>query len=127
MTNPPPNQLFGRWIVERMPDSDGALTSPLADTRIVAEFGSDGSIAGNAGCNVFRGSFEVAGDSITIDRVATTMKMCGRPEGVMEQEARVLSALERASSFTIDAGALHLLDDAATPVMSMTREPPEPA
>ena len=122
MTSPSPDGPFGRWIVDRMPpEAGGAPSTPIAGTTIVVEFAASGSVAGDAGCNVFRGSFEVDDDSITIGRLATTQKLCGRPEGVMEQEARFLATLARASRFTVDADTLLLLDDTATPVMSMTR------
>lgn len=122
MTRPEPDDLIGRWSVDRMPDAEGSLVAPLAGTRIVAEFDAEGIIAGTAGCNVYRGVFEVEGGVVTIDRLATTLRLCARPQGVMEQEERFLITLDRVARCSIRRDSLELFDDSSALLVSMKRD-----
>lgn len=95
---------------------DGALTPPLTGTEITARFDSDGTLSGIAGCNNYNTTFQVAGASLTLAPIATTMMFCGEPIGVMDQEAYYLSALQTAVSYEAEAGQLTLFDGAGNPV-----------
>ena len=48
------------------------------------------------------------GDEITIGPLASTMMMCSDPEGVMDQEAQYLTALQSAASYQIEGNVLEL-------------------
>jgi len=43
-----------------------AVTSVLVGSDLTADFGSDGKLAGSAGCNNYSGGYEIDGDKITI-------------------------------------------------------------
>ena len=77
-----------------------AVVSPILGSEITVNFLEDGTVAGNAGCNDYFGSFETDGDTIAIGPLGSTRKMCPG-EGIMEQEALFLQALESSSTYQI--------------------------
>ena len=48
------------------------------------------------------------GEKITIGPLASTMKFCNDPEGVMDQEAQYLAALQSAATYRIEGNRLEL-------------------
>ncbi len=72
------------------------------------DFDKDGNLAGNAGCNNFTGTYQLDGDKITIGPLANTMMMCEDPQGVMDQEAQFLAALQSAANYQIEGNVLEL-------------------
>lgn len=90
-----------RWSLREL--NDGPL---LPETDITAQFSSDGTMAGSAGCNRYRSVYRVTGDSLTVGLPATT-RMSGAPS-VMQQEAEFLSALRAVRSFRLVAERLEM-------------------
>jgi polar amino acid transport system substrate-binding protein len=84
----------------------GGMASPLAGTQLTAEF-AEGKVNGSAGCNTYNADYTVDGDSLSIGPAATTRMFC---EGVMDQEAAYLAALQSASSFELGTEQLQILD-----------------
>lgn len=103
----------GSWEVTGL-NLGTAITGPATGTTITAVFGSDGTLAGNAGCNQYNTTYTTDGATITIGPTAATKKLCPEPKGVMEQEAAYLQALETAKTFQLDGSALTLLTDKGT-------------
>jgi heat shock protein HslJ len=100
---------------------------PLAGTAPSAEFTED-QISGSAGCNTYFGTYAVSGSEITIADVANTEMWCMEPEGVMDQEAAFLKALDTVATYRVDADRLELLDEAGSPVLAFgVRETEPPA
>jgi heat shock protein HslJ len=97
------------WSANGINTGTGAVSSLVADTTVTAEFAVDGTISGNAGCNTYTGTYEVADKKMTIGPVATTKKTC-EPD-VSDQEANYLAALGRVTTFTIRGDQLELRDD----------------
>lgn len=101
----PDPKVLGAWRIEQ------ARSAPLTDKRAARiDFGPDGRLSGNASCNSFGASYTLAGDKLRIGRIATTRKACG--EALMEQEDRVLTALERAARATVPPHGFLTLQDA---------------
>jgi heat shock protein HslJ len=102
------------WQATNYNNGQQAVVNVLDGTQITALFGEDGSLSGAAGCNNYTTSYTVDGDQITIGPAATTRMLCAEPEGVMEQEAAYVAALETAATFSIQGGVLELrtADDA---------------
>jgi len=106
---PTPDRLAGtRWEVVNYNNGQGALVSLIADTRISVDFGTDGQITGSAGCNTYFAPYQVTGNAITISEPGATQTVCAEPEGVMEQEAEFLAALQTAATFSIDGDTLEM-------------------
>lgn len=103
------------WDAINYNNGKSAVVGVMLDTHLTATFGADGTINGSAGCNNFMGSYTSDGvGAIQIGPLATTRKMCPVPEGIMEQEAQYLAALESAATYRIDGDRLELrtADDA---------------
>jgi heat shock protein HslJ len=96
------------WEVISYNNGKQAVTSVLAGSSITAEFGKDGTLSGNSGCNSYNGSYTINGNQITIGPLASTRMACSAPEGVMEQEAQYLAALETAATYQIEGTVLEL-------------------
>ncbi len=96
------------WEVTAYNNGQQAVVGALEGTALTASFGEDGTLSGNSGCNNYTGSYEVDGGQITIGPLASTMMMCSDPEGVMDQEAQYLTALQSAASYQIEGNVLEL-------------------
>jgi heat shock protein HslJ len=96
------------WEVTAYNNGQQAVVGVLEGTTLAVNFSEDGNLSGNAGCNQYNGAYEVNGDQITIGPLASTMKICGDPEGVMDQEAQFLAALESAASYQIEGDVLEM-------------------
>lgn len=79
---------------------------PLGDSEITAVFSADG-VAGSAGCNSYTTAITREGDTLTIGMPAATRKFC---DGLMDQEAAYLSALQSVTGYTVNGLGLTLLD-----------------
>ena len=100
------------WKVLGYNNGKGGVVSVILGTEITAYFGEDGQLSGNAGCNNYSAAYEIDGDQITIGPAITTRMACGEPEGIMEQEAAYLAALENASSYRFEDQQRLVLVDA---------------
>jgi heat shock protein HslJ len=105
VTDPLPNT---RWEVVNYNNGRGALVTPLLDTRITIEFGSGNQINGNSGCNTYFTSYQLNGSNITISPPGGSQRLCEEPEGIMEQEAEFLAALQSAATFSINGRMLEM-------------------
>ena len=104
-----PAELAGTsWLVTGYNNGKQAVTSPSAGSTLTVDFGSDGTVSGNAGVNTFTGPYEVDGKAVQIGPLATT-RMMG-PEDLMTQETAFLTALENSSTWEISQGRLTMRD-----------------
>ena len=102
-------------FVELRPDSGAwhhRTTEVIQGTGVTIEFDEHG-IGGFMGCNSFRGPAEVEDGLITVDRQSSlsTAKQCEEPAGLMEQEERYLSLVQRATRYGIYGDGLFLQVD----------------
>lgn len=105
----------GAWRIEQ------ARTEPMYDKRLARlDFGADGKLAGHTSCNRLSGTYTLDGDRLAIGPVATTRVACARL--LMEQEDRVLTALELARTARVRPdGLLELRDEDGRGVLRATR------
>jgi heat shock protein HslJ len=96
--------------------------SVLPETEITATF-DDGALFGSAGCNDYRGSYELDGQSLAVSPVAMTRKACAGPAGVMEQEQAYGAALASVAGYRIQGERLELLDAGAVVVATFGARP----
>jgi heat shock protein HslJ len=101
------------WVpieIQGAPASDGS--------RAFVRFGGEGRLSGNSGCNRFTGSYEIDGVMIRIGPgVAMTRMAC--PPAVMEEEMRLIQALEAARGFARDGISLDLTGEDGVSVLRM--------
>ncbi len=96
------------WEASVYNNGNQAVVGVLEGTTLTVEFDKDDKLSGNAGCNNFTGTYQLDGDQITIGPLANTMMMCEDPQGVMDQEAQFLAALQSAGTYLIEGDVLEL-------------------
>ena len=106
------------WSVISYNTGTQAVRAVVIDTVITAAFDEAGQIAGNASCNDYSGPFVTEDGLITIGPVASTERFC---EGLAEQEAQYLAALQSATTYQVRAGRLELRTAAGALAVAMTR------
>jgi heat shock protein HslJ len=111
------------WIVTGYNNGNQAVVSALAGTELTVMFGDDGRISGSAGCNNFFGPYTQADGTIDIGPLASTLKACSDPDGVMDQEMQFLEALQQAATYTLDADKLDLRTSDDALAVTMQRAP----
>ena len=94
------------WIATGYNNGKQSVVSIALGTEITANFGADGMLGGNAGCNDYSASYQTDGDKISIGPVATTMKAC--EQAVMDQETQYLAAVQTAATYRIDGSKMEL-------------------
>jgi len=93
----------GQWkLVSYSFDSSQMPAAPGVETSI--EFGSDGRMSGNVGCNGFGGDYTMDDDTITFKSVMATLMFCEGPVG--EQELGTLTVLRDSAKFVLDGNKL---------------------
>jgi heat shock protein HslJ len=97
------------WYVTSYNNGREAVVGVLAGTEITLIF-EKADLSGSAGCNNYFGGYTVTGNTIAIDPPGSTRRFCEAPEGVMEQEAAYLAALESAATFRVEGDELWLRD-----------------
>ena len=101
------------WLVESV---DG-VPAPTGEAPATLRFGADGRLSGAAACNRYFGPWTLDGESLGIGPLGSTRRRC--PPPAMEEEARLLDALERVRRFDIDGeGRLVLSGDTGDDVVA---------
>lgn len=102
---PSTQEVYGRWVIEQ------ARSAPIVDKRRARlVLGRDGRLSGHDSCNAMSASFTLDGERIRIGPVVTTRMAC--PELLLEQEDRILTALELAATAKVRADGLLEIRDA---------------
>jgi heat shock protein HslJ len=97
------SELGGEWLLASI---DG---TPAADIpRSSVSFADDGTLAGDGGCNAFRGGFSIRDDAIRVRRLLTGRATCATH--VTDQETGFLDALQDAGSWSVAGDTLTLAD-----------------
>jgi putative lipoprotein len=102
------------WLAEDI-DRRGVLDRAQSRLHVA----SDRAVDGNAGCNSFHGSAEVAPQGFQFGPLATTRKACS--PALMDQERRFLDALSRVRSATMSHGLLFLRDAEGIAILRFSR------
>lgn len=117
----PDPQVLGLWKIEQ------ARAAPLPhklNARI--DFRPDGQMLAHGGCNSITGRYTLEGNTLKLGALAVTRKIC--PDELMEQEDRVISALERAVHARVPPhGLLELKDELGTVMLRGSRVDAAPA
>jgi heat shock protein HslJ len=97
------------WDIVNVNTGD-AIESVLPGTEPTVTFDSGGDVTLETGCNTAGSSWELDGHELSVDPMRVTLKACPEPEGVMDQEAALVRALESADLVEIAPGELVVLD-----------------
>ena len=101
------------------------LTAINNDTAIIGnsptlEFEGD-MVSGNASCNIYSGSYQVGGETISFGLLTRTEMYCMEPEGVMDQEQTYLETLEAAQRFELIENTLTIYSDSGATLTFQAR------
>jgi heat shock protein HslJ len=114
-----PATIKGKWeLVSHGSPSSQTPAVPDVDTSI--EFGSDGRMSGNVGCNILGGEFKVDGDTITLGGVMSTMMFCEGPVG--EQEMTTVAVFQESATFVLDGDTLTITSADGNSVIVLARK-----
>jgi heat shock protein HslJ len=92
----------GAWRIAALGE-----TPLIEPERLSLNFLDGGRVAGSGGCNRMAGGFSLTGEGLHFGPMASTMMAC--PEPLMEQERRMLDALEQVVAFDLGPGGRLLL------------------
>ena len=109
--NPP---LAGsQWIVSEL---NGRPV--ISGSNITLHFSAE-TLGGYGSCNWYGARYTTAGSTIRIDGPESTMRGCGTPSGIGEQEAAYFRALRDVASHRVAGGRLELMNDAGDVVIRL--------
>jgi heat shock protein HslJ len=109
-----PEILRGSWRLVSWDGGGGlgSLTITFEDQRVF----------GSGGCNRYTGSYDTAGDVLTIGPLGSTRRAC--PTGIMDRESRYFQALGAVDAYELDdRGRLRLIDRQGTARSVLVFEP----
>lgn len=129
---PASDPLIGEWTVS-------AIDATAPTGALTVNFDETSRISGSAGCNRFTGaySFDETAGTLTVSPLGVTRMYCSAP-GVMEQERRLITALQAATTVETTADGAKALKSATGQVLLRRRsavavastptpaKPPEP-
>ena len=90
---------------------------PGVDTSI--EFKSDGTLAGNVGCNSLGGEYKVNDGAIEFGPIMMTEMFC---EATAEQESAVVAVLSGKAMFALDGNSLTITSADGSSVVVLVRK-----
>ncbi|MGK7943846.1 MAG: META domain-containing protein [Microcystaceae cyanobacterium] len=106
-----PASLTGNlWQLQQYNNGRGGIVSLAQGTTINMRLSDRGEVYGSAGCNSYRGQWKETEGSLQFSPLASTRKLCEKPDGVMPQESRFLALFEQVNSYQIDGKSLILRD-----------------
>ena len=111
--------LVGDWDVVNLATPD-AVTGPIDGTEPTVSFADDGTVSATTGCNDGSGEWQLEGDALSIGPLAATFRTCDSPEGVMDQEAALFTALDETAQMSIAGDTLTLLREDGTITLVLT-------
>jgi heat shock protein HslJ len=105
-----PPDILATWRIVTFGTSSGQTWTPGTLTTISLRFNPDGSISGNAGCNDYRGVYQIIGEnSVAITPSGMTKMFCGIG-GVMDLETAYSDLLPKMTRYSLGDGRLYLSD-----------------
>lgn len=107
-------QLSGtHWTVSRIDGRD-----VLPNTDLTADFGVDGRVSGDSGCNQYSGSFVQNGATVNFGELLSTRRDC-LESGRAQQENRIMDIMSgEEATVQLVGNELHLRGDSGTVIFS---------
>lgn len=115
--------LVGSWRLLQVAAQGGRLRDVRPDVaqRAWMTFERDGALSGRGGCNSFRATYRLEGDSLSVGRIVTTKMLCAGEAGEVEED--LYDGLPQIASFFASAGGnrITLVDRFHSPVAVLGR------
>ena len=97
----------------------GKQTPAAAGIQTSLDFGKDGRVSGNMGCNSFGGNYEVRGGNIIFSQIVSTMMACQGPQ--MDQEGAVLKVMNGTARFQLAGNTLTIYASSGDNAITLSR------
>jgi heat shock protein HslJ len=97
---------------------EGTEQSAVAEAPATLMLQEDGRFQGHTGCNIFSGSYELDGESLSFQPGPMTQKACAEP--IARQERALLTGLKQVASFSLEGDQLRLLDAEGNPLLLLS-------
>jgi heat shock protein HslJ len=98
------NSIVGGWELVSYGETSNQTTAASIDFNTFIDFGEDGELTGNVGCNSFGGDYEVNGNQITFGSIISTLMACEDPIGA--QESAVLKTFTDTATYDLSGDTL---------------------
>jgi pimeloyl-ACP methyl ester carboxylesterase/heat shock protein HslJ len=92
----------------------------LLNATVTLEFGADGAISGQGGCNAYSGAYTVQDGKLSFREIVSTLRACV-DQMVTEQEQRYLEALSSAEQYTLEGDTLTISSGGSTESLKFER------
>ena len=97
----------------------GKQTPAAAGIQTSLDFGKDGRVSGNMGCNSFGGNYQVRGGNIVFSQIVSTMMACQGPQ--MDQEGATLKVMNGTAHFQLDGNMLTIYAASGDNAITLSR------
>lgn len=104
------------WTLRYLQDKTGIVVPALTGSEVTAQFGKDGRVGGNSGCNWYSFTYTTKDHSITTTLESVTQILCWDP-AVAGQESAFLADLSAAASFRKGGSSLYIADSSGKTVL----------
>jgi heat shock protein HslJ len=88
------------WVADTRIEADVSSTLDVTGLEVVIRFKDDGTVGGFAGCNTYRGPYELEGNRASVNGLAGTLVGCSGAKGELEQF--VLGVVSDLGGFTYE-------------------------
>ena len=93
-------------LISYGPSGNQSAAAVGIETKL--DFGTDGTVSGNLGCNSFSGNYEVKNGKLIFSQMISTLMACQEPQ--MAQEITALQVMTGTVSFQLSDNILTLFD-----------------
>jgi heat shock protein HslJ len=104
------------WQLQSYVDRTGIVVPALSDPAVTAQFGRDGSVTGNSGCNRYAATYSTKDYTLNITNLAGSVMYCMEP-GVMAQEQAYLADLTSSTDFRLTDSSLKMFSKTGKPLL----------
>jgi heat shock protein HslJ len=98
----------------------GSEAPVLPGSDVTLQFGADGTVGGNSGCNSFGGKYSLTNDMLVLSELNSTLRAC-LDENANQQEQRYLEALQTTGKVELAGDQLKIQYDGGNSVLTFNR------
>lgn len=98
--------------------TEGGATVPVPQLVAATATFADGVVSGNGGCNSYRATYTLDGDTIAIGEIAATRIACQGPAGTVE--TAFFATLPKMTTVAVDGETLELTGDGGKLILRFT-------
>lgn len=106
------------WRLQELEGRKFPMDATRLEPHLVLEDTETAAYRATVGCNRMRGSFQLAGEALTVSPAASTMMACPEPLDTLERQFG--EVLSRVTRYNIEGNALILTDESGAPLATFS-------